>query len=134
MARCAIRVSANVQWDGVHQFLAIKEVSANEANLFCVVGQDIFVSALLDGPMIMPSRDRSPVVVLDHDLHEPTDLSPIIETFSLAITFPRDSGSNHTPKLMVRRGLTRSTLSRSDLVHWHFSAITTFPVFATLSG
>jgi len=71
--------------------------------------------------MIMPSRDRSPVVVLDHDLHEPTDVSPIIETFSLAITFRRDSGSNHTPKLMVRRGLTRSTLSRSDLVLWHIS-------------
>ena len=33
----------------------------------------------------MPSRDRSPAVVLDHDLHEFIDPSPIIETFFLAI-------------------------------------------------
>jgi len=62
-----------------------KKSVANEANLFCVAGQDIFVSALFDGPMTMSSRDRSPVVVLDHDLHEYIDASPIIETFSLSI-------------------------------------------------
>jgi hypothetical protein len=33
-----------------------KKSVANEANLFCVVGQDIFVSALFEGPMMMPSR------------------------------------------------------------------------------
>jgi hypothetical protein len=58
-------VSASVQWDGVHQFLAIKEVGANEANLFCGVGQDIFVSALLDGPMMMPSSGGMPHFLLN---------------------------------------------------------------------
>jgi hypothetical protein len=36
---------------------------------------------MFDEPMTMPSRDRSPVVVLGHDLLESIDPSPIIETF-----------------------------------------------------
>ena len=93
---------------------------ANEANLFCVVGQDIFLSALLDGPMMVPSGAHSPVVVLDHDSLESIGGPLIIETFFPARSFRRDSRSN-PPKLIVRLGLTRSTLSRSDLVRWHFS-------------
>jgi hypothetical protein len=40
---CAINLSASVQQDGVHQFLASKDSAANEANLFRAAGQSIFV-------------------------------------------------------------------------------------------
>ena len=63
-----------------------KKSVANEANLFCVVGQDIFVSALFDGlnDIAVPWIDLL-LLFLDHGTcTSPIVPSPIIETFSLA--------------------------------------------------
>src|SRR5262249_5487715 len=75
-------------------FLRPKMSAANEANLFCPVGQDILSFGLSAEPTIMPTCASTLVIVLDLDLHESIAQLTIVETL-LSRSF-RPSSRTHS--------------------------------------